>query len=133
MADVGETELMVRPSVLEKLQAVQPLAELWWDSSPLVYDNWRRRMIAKAADPAEMTVWLDRLFCDANPPGKNIFRGVTTNPRLTLNAIRDNPAYWSGWIDERHPCRPPRGCRDHFLGDLQGNRPPRRQGLSAAV
>jgi len=100
MAHGGETILMVRPSVLEKLQAVQPLAELWWDSSPLVYDAWRRRMIAKADDPREMTVWLDRLFCDANPPEQNLFRGVTTNPRLTLNAIKDNPAYWSGWIDD---------------------------------
>jgi len=91
---------MNRPSVLEKLQAVQPLAELWWDSSPLVYDNWRRRMIAKAADPDEMAAWLDRLFCASNPPEKNLFRGVTTNPRLTFNAIKDNPATWSAWIDD---------------------------------
>jgi transaldolase len=91
---------MNRPSVLEKLQAVEPSAELWWDSSPLVYANWRRRMIAKAADPDEMTAWLDRLFCDANPPEKNLFRGVTTNPRLTFNVIKENPGDWSGWIDD---------------------------------
>jgi transaldolase len=90
---------MVRPSVLEKLQKVQPLAELWWDSSPLVYDSWRRRMISKAADPGEMTAWLDRLFRESGRPEENLFRGVTTNPRLAFNAIRDSPARWSGWID----------------------------------
>ncbi|MGE5255524.1 MAG: transaldolase family protein [Hyphomicrobiales bacterium] len=91
---------MVRPSVLERLQEVQPLAELWWDSSPLVYDSWRRRMIAKAADAAEMSAWLDRLFHESRRPEDNLFRGVTTNPRLAFNAIKDRPEYWTGWIDD---------------------------------
>lgn len=92
---------MIRPSVLERLQQVQPRAELWWDSSPLVYDRWRRRMIAKAADPGEMEAWLDRLFHPGAPPAANLFRGVTTNPRLTFSAIKEDPGYWTAWIDDR--------------------------------
>jgi len=92
---------MTRPSVLERLQQVQPRAELWWDSSPLVYDRWRRRMIAKAPDPGEMDAWLDRLFNPDSPPQTNLFRGVTTNPRLTLGAIKEDPATWTAWIDDR--------------------------------
>jgi transaldolase len=96
---VDETVFMVRKSVLERLLEVQPKAELWWDSSPLVFDNWRRRMIEKSAEPAEMAAWLDRLYSPSNPPAENLFRGVTTNPRLSFSAVKDDPAYWSEWID----------------------------------
>jgi len=103
-----ENAFMARKSVLERLLEVQPRAELWWDSSPLVFASWRRRMIEKSADPAEMTAWLDRLYSPSNPPAENLFRGVTTNPRLSFSAIKDDPAYWSGWIDtfiRTHRCR----------------------------
>jgi len=104
---------MVRPSVLERLQEVQPLAELWWDSSPLVYDNWRRRMIAKAADAGEMAAWLDRFFHESRRPEENLIRGVTTNPRLAFNAVKDSPADWTGWIDDR--IRTYRGADAEFI------------------
>jgi len=57
-------------------------------------------MIDKASNKDEMTVWLDRLFNDRNKPEDNLFRGVTTNTPLSYNAIKDNPEYWAGWIDE---------------------------------
>ena len=34
-------------SVIEKLWEVNPEAEIWWDSSPIIYDNWRAKMIQK--------------------------------------------------------------------------------------
>ncbi len=88
---------------------MQPQAELWWDSSPLVFDSWRRRMIERASDKLEMAGWLDRLFCETNRPEANLIRGVTTNPRLTFNAIKDNPGYWCAWIDDLIAAS---GCRD---------------------
>lgn len=100
---------MARKSVLEKLWDVEPKAELWWDSSPLVFASWRRKLIEKSADPAEMTAWLDRLYSPANLPTENLLRGVTTNPRLSFNAIKDDPVYWSGWIDAFIRAR---RCRD---------------------
>jgi len=101
---------MARKSVLEKLVDVEPKAELWWDSSPLIFASWRRRMIEKSSDPSEMAAWLDRLYSPSNPPAQNLFRGVTTNPRLSFNAIKDDPAYWSSWIDafiRARNCREP--------------------------
>lgn len=88
-------------SVVEKLWEVNPDAEIWWDSSPLIYENWCRRMLEQAPDKARMQAWLDRLFSPKNKPEDNILRGVTTNPPLSFNAIKDNPDYWSRWIDER--------------------------------
>ncbi len=87
-------------SVIEKLWEVNPEAEIWWDSSPIIYDNWRAKMIQKSSNKNQMKEWLDRLYHRDNPPAKNIFRGVTTNPPLSYNAIKDDPEYWSGWVDQ---------------------------------
>ena len=86
-------------SVVERLWEVNPEAEIWWDSSPIIYENWRNKMMQKAANKEEMKIWLDRLYSKDNPPDKNIFRGVTTNPPLSYNAIKDDPDYWTKWVD----------------------------------
>jgi transaldolase len=91
---------MASKSVVERLWDVNQDAEIWWDSSPLIYDNWRTKMIAKAENKEEMTSWLDRFYSKDNKPEDNIFRGVTTNPPLSYNAIKDDPDYWAKWIDE---------------------------------
>ncbi len=92
---------MASKSVVEKLWEVNPEAEIWWDSSPLIYDNWRTKMLGEASDKKEMLAWLDRLYNKDNKPEDNIFRGVTTNPPLSYKAIKDNPDYWSKWVDDR--------------------------------
>jgi transaldolase len=91
---------MASKSVIEKLWDVNQAAEIWWDSSPLIYDNWCAKMVAKAENKAEMTSWLQRFYSRDNKPEDNIFRGVTTNPPLSYNAIKDDPDYWAKWIDE---------------------------------
>jgi len=92
---------MSEKSVIERLWEVNPEAEIWWDSSPIIYDNWRNKMIEQASDKDEMKEWLDRLYHKDNKPEENIFRGVTTNPPLSLKAINDNPDYWAVWIKEQ--------------------------------
>jgi transaldolase len=87
-------------SVVERLWEVNPEAEIWWDSSPLIYENWRAKMIQESADKNEMAAWVDRLYHKDNDPQQNIFRGVTTNPPLSFNAIKDDPKYWSKWVDD---------------------------------
>ncbi len=87
-------------SVIERLWEVNPEAEIWWDSSPVIYDNWRKKMIDQASDKHEMKQWLDRLYHIDNKPEENIFRGVTTNPPLSHNAIKDDPDYWGRWVDD---------------------------------
>ena len=91
---------MASKSVAEKLWEVNPESEIWWDSSPVIYENWRNSMMNKASDKEEMQAWLDRLYSKDNKPGDNLFRGVTTNPPLSYAAIKDDPDYWSKWIDE---------------------------------
>jgi transaldolase len=88
--------------ILEKLAATNPDCEIWWDSSPLVYDSWKQGVLAKA--PAEkQAVWkeqLTRLFDaeTARTEGAMGFGGVTTNPPLSLQAIQNDPEFWVGEI-----------------------------------
>jgi transaldolase len=87
--------------VLEKLQATNPHAEIWWDSAPMVYENWARKVLEKA--PLEKKeLWreqLQRLF-DPQHPERTFFRGVTTNPPLSLGAVKDNPVFWADFVQK---------------------------------
>jgi transaldolase len=90
------------PHVLERLAATNPDAEIWFDSSPLVYAGWKRDVLGRAPEEkhAVWTEQLTRLF-DADvvrAEGRMGFAGVTTNPPLSLKAIESDPAFWAGEI-----------------------------------
>jgi len=88
--------------VLEKLAQTNPDCEIWWDSSPLVYGSWAEDVLADApADKAD--VWKDQLNRLYNrdtvsEKGEMGFRGVTTNPPLSLQAIQNDPVAWTSII-----------------------------------
>jgi transaldolase len=96
---VKETNQM-SSSPIDRLQATNPYAEIWWDSSPLVFPAWRDEMIASApeARKEELRAHLDRLndFGDGKP---GAFRGCTTNPPLSLAAVKQAPDLWNPRID----------------------------------
>ena len=79
----------------ERLVDVSPGMEIWWDSSPVIFDNWCKKMLAKAGgqDREELSRQFARMY-DENNPKAQLFRGVTTNPPLSLQAIQDDPPYW---------------------------------------
>jgi transaldolase len=80
------------PSVLERLLELNPETEIWWDSSPLVFESWRQRQLAAAPAAVRpvLAAQLARLFDDARP-ARSVFSGVTTNPPLSLQAIEGRP------------------------------------------
>jgi transaldolase len=69
--------------------------EIWWDSSPVIFNNWCKKILEKAGtqDREELSRQFARMY-DVNNPKAQLFRGVTTNPPLSLQAIQDDPAYW---------------------------------------
>jgi transaldolase len=86
---------MKENNLLEKLVAVSPGMEIWWDSSPVIFENWCRRLLAKAQEGDRET--LKRQFArmyDGERPDAWLLRGVTTNPSLSLAAIKDDEPYW---------------------------------------
>jgi transaldolase len=88
-------------SVVERLLESNPSMEVWWDSSPLVFEPWVTKMVAAAPreKKAELESQLRRLFV-AGDPARSVFRGCTTNPPLSLIAVKSDPDYWNSRIDE---------------------------------
>jgi len=87
-------------NVFERLTETHPELEIWWDSSPVIYDLFCRRMIDEASP--EMRDRLARQFrrmYDPEAPERSLFRGVTTNPPLSLQAIQADPARWERVVD----------------------------------
>jgi len=86
---------MQERNLLEDLVAVSPGMEIWWDSSPVIFGNWCKKMLAKAdaGDQDNLKRQFARMY-DTDNPGGQLFRGVTTNPPLSLAAIKDDLARW---------------------------------------
>jgi transaldolase len=87
-------------SAVERLSKTHPDMEIWWDSSPLVYNQWVRKMV-NTADSLRNSI-LEEQFArlyNTKAPGQSIFRGCTTNPPLSWQAVQSDLASWGGWID----------------------------------
>ncbi|HZF46488.1 MAG TPA: hypothetical protein VEZ26_09135, partial [Sphingomonadaceae bacterium] len=91
-------------NILEKLAATNPEAEIWWDSSPLIFPSWKEETLSKAPEGkrAEWDAQLTRLMDHETieTTGEMGFRGVTTNPPLSLQAIKLAPERWANHIRE---------------------------------
>lgn len=88
--------------VLEKLARTNPECEIWWDSSPLIYQQWAEKTVSEAPTDKK-DIWIEQLDRMFNPKigdaGRAMgFRGVTTNPSLSLQAILTDPEYWTDKI-----------------------------------
>jgi transaldolase len=86
--------------ILERLVDVSPGMEIWWDSSPLILPGWSRQMVEKSApeDKEILRRQLSRMYKE-DTPEKSLFRGVTTNPRLSLQAIDADRGTWAGIVN----------------------------------
>ncbi len=88
-------------NVFEKLAEVNPEAEIWWDSSPLIYQNWAEQLLDSIEDKdkkEKMKEQVLRLY-NLDYPGKSLFRGVTTNPPLSLNVLSYHKNYWAEFVN----------------------------------
>jgi len=88
-------------SVLERLTLVHPDLEIWWDSSPLVFSSWVRKMVSSAPSSKKglLEEQLNRIY-NIDDPSQSLIRGCTTNPPLSLAAVKNDPDNWNEWIDE---------------------------------
>jgi transaldolase len=104
----------MRKCAVERLVMTHPDMEIWWDSSPLVYHQWSQKMIDAAELSRKPTLeeQLARLN-DSTDPSRSLFRGCTTNPPLSWQAVQADPGFWTDWIDRQIDLN-----RDLELGDL---------------
>jgi transaldolase len=86
---------------------------MWWDSSPLIYEQWVQEMLQAAPvdRKSELREQLGRLYVTADP-ARSVFRGCTTNPPFSLKAVQSDPAFWDRWIDDLVRSRPDCGPKE---------------------
>lgn len=87
----------------KKIQAMSPETEIWWDSSPLVWPNFKEDFLKGKLTDEEKTWFkkeLEGLFCDAPADGW-IFRGCTTNPPLSWAVLKTRKEEWANIIKEK--------------------------------
>ena len=98
----------MKKSPLERLMETHPGLEIWWDSSPLIYSTWAEELLKKASPSrtGELQEQLRRLY-DPEHPERALFRGVTTNPPLSLQVIKTRESFMTQMVDdliEKNPC-----------------------------
>jgi len=76
--------------------------EVWWDSSPLIYDSWVNEFIDRLNpnERGKFRGWLKELI-SKDDPKNSFFDGCTTNPPLTKQVLDLNRQYWTNWIEEK--------------------------------
>jgi len=77
-----------KESAIERLSNTSEGMEIWWDSSPLIYKSWSKKVQDKT-DPDYMQTMqeqLNKLF-NVQKQEDIVFDGVTTNPRLTSRVL----------------------------------------------
>ena len=80
-------------SAIERLVGLNAGTEIWWDSSPLIYEGWRAETLA---GPDGTTAGeIDRIWDPA--AGAGLLRGSTTNPPLAWGAIQHDRARWDAY------------------------------------
>lgn len=104
--------------ILEKLAATNQDCEIWWDSSPLVYEKWKRETLSQAPEGkrSEWEEQLQRLLnADTiNTTGQMVFGGVTTNPPLSLQALQAEPDFWTKQIRAIAKANPGAGVEEVY-------------------
>ncbi len=104
--------------ILEKLAATNQDCEIWWDSSPLVYEKWKYETLSKAPEGkrSEWEEQLQRLLnADTiNATGQMVFGGVTTNPPLSLQALQAEPDFWTKQIRAIAKANPGAGVEEVY-------------------
>ncbi|MBE0478057.1 transaldolase [Candidatus Aerophobetes bacterium] len=103
-------------SVFEKLQELNPEAEIWWDSSPLIYEAWAKELISSIKDEDKKEKIKKTLFrfYNSDNPEKSFFRGVTTNPPLSLDVLKYHTDYWRGFVQRVHRISPNKKAGEIF-------------------
>ena len=86
----------------KEIVRLNPDTEVWWDSSPLVWPNFKEDFLKgrPEAERAWYTQELDSLFGPA-PASGWMFKGCTTNPPLSWAVLKTRKEEWAKIIREK--------------------------------
>ncbi|MFA5859184.1 MAG: transaldolase family protein [Elusimicrobiota bacterium] len=85
----------VPQSAVEKLANLNKEQEIWFDSSPLILDKWIDSVVEKAPEDKRETLraQLGRFYVKSKPED-SVLVGITTNPPLSLDVIKQLLPEW---------------------------------------
>ncbi|MBN2324472.1 MAG: transaldolase [Spirochaetes bacterium] len=85
----------VKKSPMERMNEASENTEIWWDSSPLIFDSWKHdRIKSKPLEKRDKEEELLDRYYVSDKPMEQLFLGVTTNPPLSGAVIKDDPGFW---------------------------------------
>jgi transaldolase len=104
---------MTEKSTMQKLNDTSKDLEVWWDSSPLVFESWKKaRIKSKPLEQREAEEALLDTYYISGSPKEQLFQGVTTNPPLSGAVVKDDPGFWQEWVIEYKRKNPNAGDHD---------------------
>ncbi len=84
-----------------EIKTLNPETEIWWDSSPLVWPNFKDKMKRYPGLSAEEQSWLnaeiETMFFDG-PVENWVYDGCTTNPPLSWAVLQTRKEEWAGIV-----------------------------------
>ncbi len=99
-----------------RLKALNPETEIWWDSSPLVWPDFKESYAKRV--PEQDREWfireMDGMFFDS-PLDDWIFAGCTTNPPLSWNVLKNRKSEWDRIIREKRKAYKGKSVYGFFL------------------
>ena len=93
--------MMTKRSPLERLAATHPECEIWWDSSPLIFENWSKQALTEEplARRDLVGTWHERYYSPSEP-GKQLFRGANVDLSRSWAAVQEENWFWREWVIE---------------------------------
>ena len=87
--------VMTEANPVQRLRATDPKLELWWDSSPLLFEEW-----VKGPGSAYRDAGLFELRREGalGFGAASLLQGATTNQPLTWQVIDRWPERWRSWL-----------------------------------
>ncbi len=105
--------MAIEKSSMERMNETADNLEIWWDSSPLIFESWKKQRIkGKALNEREEEEQLLERYYISERPMEQLFRGVTTNPPLSGAVIKDDPGFWREWVIEQKRKKPDADVHD---------------------
>ncbi|UCB45548.1 MAG: transaldolase [Spirochaetota bacterium] len=93
---------MQAKSPMQRMNETSDTLEIWWDSSPLVFESWKKaRLKSKPLEEREEDEMILDSYYISDRPMDQLFMGVTTNPPLSGAVIKDDPGFWREWVIEQ--------------------------------
>lgn len=82
-------------SAMERMNEAGEHTEIWWDSSPLIFESWKHdRIKSRPLEERDREEELLDRYYISDRPMEQLFRGVTTNPPLSGAVIKDDSGFW---------------------------------------